>query len=475
MTLRGKIALVVGIFFVALLLVFARRHPWEDQGLFSRPSKEKTLFLRVRYCGQGGDLSAFGSLGSEVFSLPRGFHASEFLEFFVRLKSLGEWGDMKKKSFSLEAYLFWNEKSTLWEGFILSDLIKNPDEEKILPWRSIPLSEETLFFSSAVSEKRAREFTFKALASFRELGSSSLSWEFSDGGFFCKEIPLIFQKPLLFRGNFSLSPGREHFSWNLEDSEIFSEEIQSLPIWKKQVRYPPIFIPSPLIAEGGCSDMGSLIFIIKKALTLDALRKENRLVPEKWSALLEKGLARFSSRALPLAFVIGGKSQLFQAFLPGVLLHFPEGGERACARVKNLWRRLSFPLKPLEIPEETLCGGLASFPVSLLITALEGETLGGLITENSFMHSKLQKSRYSLFFGETPSLAWFILDIPMLHRSMEEFFLDGGILGQIPFRFLPLAHTATALGSQLSSLGVLGCAFWGNGKGEIILSKDSFR
>jgi hypothetical protein len=135
---------------------------------------------------------------------------------------------------------------------------------------------------------------------------------------------------------------------------------------------------------------------------------------------------------------------------------------------------MSFFLKPQRqgIKEKTLCGGLTSFPVSLLITATERETLGGFITEDSFTHAKLQKSRYSLFFGETPSLAWFILDIPMLHKSMEEFFLEGNILRQIPFRFLPIAHTATALGSQLSFLGVLGCAFWGDGKGEVVLSAD---
>lgn len=467
-----------------LIVLSAEKLPREELGLFFRSSEEESPSLRVRYRGEGRDLFVFGTLGSELFSLPRDVRASQVSEFFLFLKSLGEWGSREENSFSLQGHLFWNERENFWEGFIWTDLAMDLEKDNsynhleqgdLPPFRSVSLSGETLFFSPTLSEKRAQEFMSEYLVPSWEKRFPFLEWNFSDGGFFRKEFPSLFRKPLLFQGNFSLFSGKGCFYWDLESSEIFSEEIQNLPLWKKQVRYTPMLIPSPLIAEGGCSDMGSLVFLAKKALALDTRRKEDRFIPEKWSSLIEKGLARFSSVSLPLAFVVGGKSKLFQTFLPGVLLHFPEGGEKACIRVEALWKRISFFLKPKSLQEKTLCGGFASSPVSLLITAMEGETLGGFITEDSFTHAKLQKSRYSLFFGETPSLAWFILDIPMLHKSIGEFFLEEKILGQIPFRFLPMAYTVSTLGSQLSSLGVLGCAFWGEGKGEFIFSGDFFQ
>jgi hypothetical protein len=479
---KGKTAFAGGIFFLIILLLLPwGKSPWRNCVVSPPFPAEKGLFLRIRYFGKGKDLSAFSSLGEELSLLPK-----EFLQgppFFRTLKSLGDLGITKKTPFFVEAHLFWDTRRSLWEALILSSLTQEPGENNILenqtkkeppPFQSASLPGGTLLFSSGVFEENARRLASKALSTFGELQSPFLKWEFSDGGFCHEKYPFVFKKPLFLQGYFSLSPGKSHVSWNLEDPDIFSVEIQNLPLWEKRVRYTPIFIPSPLILEGGCSDVASLVFFLKKALALDALQREDRLFPEKWRSLLEKGLTHFSNVSLPLAFAVGGKGRFFQVFSPGFLLHFPEGGRDACARVENVWRRLSFFLKPLKIIENSLCGGQTSFPISLLATVFEGETLGGMITEDSFSLSKSQKSSYPLFFGETPSLAWFILDIPMLYKSTEEFFLEGNMLGQIPFRFLPLVHAVNAVGYRCSLFGVLACAFFGDGTGEIILSSDIF-
>ncbi len=472
----AKLGFFSGIFLLVVLL-FSRV---ERDGTLPNPLVpflEKTPSLRIRYFGEGRDLRGFAVLGEALFSQ----NPPEMAQLFRILSSFCQKQGSEDSLFSVRSLLFWDEQQSSWSCFVFyegsgkaaEDLFgmgKWQDFENTFPaFRRSVFPEGILVFPRAFSEETSERFLKEAFYDFPE-PQASLEWRFSDGGFGRKKYPAFFESPLLFNGDFSLFSGKGEFSWKLENLETLPEKMRNLPLWEKQALYLPLFAPFPLIAEGGCSDFTSLLSLVETIFTLD----EESFLPEDWKIFGEKIFHRFVDVSLPMAFVLGGKSQAFQTIFPGILVHFPEGGERGCTRVENLWKRARFFLKPLAISEKALCGGLAPFPVNLLMVALEKETLGGMITEDSFRSSESSRSRYPLFFGNTPSCAWFILDLPVLHGSIREFLLEGRILRSIPFRFLSITHALENAVGELAFLGVLGCIVSGEGEGRVLFSSDIF-
>jgi len=194
----------------------------------------------------------------------------------------------------------------------------------------------------------------------------------------------------------------------------------------------------------------------------------------EWSEFLQKAFSRFSDMDLPFAFVLGGEARAFTTTLPGFVLHFPEGGRKGCEKVESFWKRVRFFLKPSRTLEDGLCGGISSFPISILMTARQEETLGGWITEKSFLESQPSKSQYADFFGNSLYFTWMIIDFSALHNWMEDFLLGEKFLARIPFNLLAAIYGLRDLSAHLAFLGVLGGAFSENNRGELIISSDIF-
>ena len=436
-------------------------------------------FFEIRYCGNGRDLGCFAMLGGEIS--PQ--HPVEFSRFFAFLQTLTS-SDIKVSScFSLRSFLFWNEKKGLWEEFFMFDRVL-PDNflsaRGDCPYRCMSFSEKSLVFSSSLSEKEAKGFVSDRWRFFTEQKKPMFEWTVEDGGFLREKWPRFCEGPLSIQGNFSLDSGKGIVSWklmgegNLFLRELFEVPGQQIPEKRQAFPYLPLFMPSPVIFEGGGESLGRFACFMQHFLLYERQKGIDAPFPIEWINFLEKVFSRFSDVYLPFAFVLGGEARVFTTSLPGFILHFPEGGGEGCGRVEGFWKRVRFLLKPSRVLEDRICGGMSSFPVSILMMARQNETLGGWITEKSFLNSEARESRYEDFFGNSLSSSWVIVDFFALHAWMESFLFGENILTRIPFNLLAKIYELKDLSEKLTCLGILGCSFFEGTQGKLVISSDIF-
>ncbi len=410
-------------------------------------------------------------------------HPVEFSRFFAFLQVLASSEIKNSSRFSLRSFLLWDQKKGFWKEFFMFDRVL-PDNflssRGDCPYYCMSFAEKSLVFSSSLSEEEAKEFVSDKWRFFTEQKKPMFEWIVEDGGFLREKWPRFFEGPLFIHGNFSLDLGKGILSWeligegNLFLKELFEVSGQQIPEKPQAFPYLPLFIPSPVIFEGGGESLGGFACFMQHLLLYERQKGTYLPFPTEWLNFLKKTFSRLSDVYLPFAFVLGGEARVFTTSLPGFVLHFPEGGEEGCERVESFWKRVRFFLKPSRILEDSVCGGMSSFPVSLLMMARQNETLGGWITEKSFLNSQARESRYGDFFGNSLSSSWVIVDFFALHAWMEGFLLGENILTRIPFNLLARIYELKDLSEKLTCLGILGCSFFESTQGKLVISNDIF-
>ncbi|MDR1886147.1 MAG: hypothetical protein LBQ56_07700 [Synergistaceae bacterium] len=167
------------------------------------------------------------------------------------------------------------------------------------------------------------------------------------------------------------------------------------------------FIPDPLIASFGIN--------LSSPKDVSAFPSPIRYLSDQFQRLGMKGSEIQSLLSGPIAFSLGGNTQILWFELPGLVLELPGRGSVSKKLIERFWSELFLGAELREVPGYEY-GGITDMPFTILAAGNDEETVIGLTEPDVDRNTDVA----NLLSSETSAIGWMFLDLPRLGMALAD-------------------------------------------------------
>ncbi|MDR3332772.1 MAG: hypothetical protein LBT08_09085 [Synergistaceae bacterium] len=168
-----------------------------------------------------------------------------------------------------------------------------------------------------------------------------------------------------------------------------------------------LFVPDPLIASFGVS--------LSPPKDVSEFPSPIRYLSEQFQRLDLRSSEIQSLLTGPVAFSIGGRTQILWFDLPGLVLEMQSRGKISVKLIEKFWSELFMGAEVREIPGYKY-GGITDMPFTIMAAGNDEEVVIGLTEPD--VEKNLEVTR--LLASETSAVGWLFLDLPKLGAALAE-------------------------------------------------------